>query len=296
MEAELDNNNKDIYAELNSIIEKEDQAVSTSGKKGKLNRIRKDKSGKGHKKGIIFTIILCCLLAVVVSFLAITQRKVLSHISLPIQTQGKVETKNSNNSKKKPEVKKKNSKNVSESDTKKKKKKETVSVSDSDTENKNLVSPQSINNPGFSYDKTSKTVKINLCGNVFDFPFLTNALATKGWNGISSNADPDNSSLSVSTWTNVNNSTMYLYFPSAQEGTTYITKAEIAFTDKSDSFLGLSTSISSSTADSLFSDCVSTDFSGFTGGNGKRIYNYDSFSVTASFQNDYITGCSIEKH
>ncbi|MDD6667755.1 MAG: hypothetical protein PUE58_07380 [Lachnospiraceae bacterium] len=168
-----------------------------------------------------------------------------------------------------------------------------MSDSDTKTDSSTEVQPQTVLNDGFSY--ADGAIKVGLCGNTFDFPFAPNAVADKGWNGISVNADPDNASLIVSTWTNVDGSTLYLYYPNNQDGAT-VTKAECSFVGTASSFLGLSTSKAVADCDSLFADAEKKYTDGLdASGNGTEIFYYKTCQIDVSFQNGFVTSCSITK-
>lgn len=309
----MEEQNYDPYAELNSLISKEDEAQSSdrrnpkkpknekptkdNQKKGKpkKEKIQKEKS-KGPFRWILLILILLCLAFGAIYF--VKPKPIMRQIDRIEKIIQKMEKKSKTAPKK--NASKSNTKNVSDSDTKpktksSKSKSDENSVSDSGTktDQPQEAQPQKPSNDGFSYQDGA--VKAVLCGNTFDFPFAPNAVADKGWNGISVNADPDNASLSVSTWTNVDGSTLYLYYPSNMDGA-MVTKAECSFVGPASSFLGLSMSKSTTDCDSLFSDAERKDTSGLdASGNGKEIFYYDTCQIAVSFQNGFVTSCSIEK-
>lgn len=314
MEVILEDKNYDPYAELNTIISKEDEADLSSGKKTRKNREapRREKPKKekrkqeekkngsiGRKVVITIFILLCCVIGSCLYFKPKFVTKGMESIE-SFLNQGKDQKKESKTeSKPKKSTTKSSKKNVSDSDTQAKtQKKETddKNVSDSDTKSDSAsteVSHQTVVNDGFSY--ADGAIKVGLCGNTFDFPFAPNAVADKGWNGISVNADPDNASLIVSTWTNVDGSTLYLYYPNNQDGAT-VTKAECSFVGTASSFLGLSTSKAVADCDSLFADAEKKYTDGLdASGNGTEIFYYKTCQIDVSFQNGFVTSCSITK-
>lgn len=292
----MEEQNYDPYAELNSLISKEDAEQSSDrrnpkkAKREKSNKNipkkgkpKKDNPKKEKRKGPIRWILLILLLL----FLALGAIYFLKPkpIMRQIDRMEKIIRKTEKKTEKKTVAKPKksssqsNNKNVSDSGTK--------------TDQPQEAQPQKPSNDGFSYQDGA--VKAVLCGNTFDFPFAPNAVADKGWNGISVNADPDNASLSVSTWTNVDGSTLYLYYPSNMNGA-MVTKAECSFVGTASSFLGLSMEKSTTDCDFLFSDAGRKDISGLdANGNGKEIFYYDTCQIAVSFQNGFVTSCSIEK-
>ena len=292
----MEEQNYDPYAELNSLISKEDAEQSSDrrnpkkAKREKSNKNipkkgkpKKDNPKKEKRKGPIRWILLILLLL----FLALGAIYFLKPkpIMRQIDRMEKIIRKTEKKTEKKTVAKPKksssqsNNKNVSNSDTK--------------TDKPEKIQPQQSVNGGFSYQDGA--VKVVLCGNSFEFPFAPNAVADKGWNGISVNADPDNASLSVSTWTNVDGSTLYLYYPSNMNGA-MVTKAECSFVGTASSFLGLSMEKSTTDCDFLFSDAGRKDISGLdANGNGKEIFYYDTCQIAVSFQNGFVTSCSIEK-
>jgi hypothetical protein len=292
LEGTLEEQNYDPYAELNSLISKEDEAQSSdrrNPKKPKKEKPTKDNQKKGKpkkekiqkekRKGpfrwILLILILLCLAFGAIYF--VKPKPIMRQINQIEKIIRKMEKKSKTAPKK--NASKSNTKNVSDSDTK--------------TDQPQEAQPQKPSNDGFSYQDGA--VKVVLCGNTFDFPFAPNAVADKGWNGISVNADPDNASFSVSTWTNVDGSTLYLYYPSNMDGA-MVTKAECSFVGTASSFLGLSMSKSTTDCDSLFSDAERKDTSGLdTSGNGTETFYYKTCRINVSFQNGFVTSCSIEK-
>lgn len=306
----MEEQNYDPYAELNSLISKEDEVQSSDRrnpkkpkkekptkdyrKKGKpkKEKIQKEKR-KGPFRWILLVLILLCLAFGAIYF--VKPKPIMRQIDRIEKIIWKTEKKSETAPKK--NASKSNPKNVSDSDTKPKTKssklksdENSVSVSDTKTDQPQEEKPS---NDGFFYQDGA--VKVVLCGNTFDFPFAPNAVADKGWNGISVNADPDNASLSVSTWTNVDGSTLYLYYPSNMDGA-MVTKAECSFVGTASSFLGLSMSKSTTDCDSLFSDAERKDTSGLdASGNGTETFYYKTCQINVSFQNGFVTSCSIEK-
>lgn len=309
----MEEQNYDPYAELNSLISKEDEAQSSDRRnpkkqknekttkdnqkkrKSKKEKIQKEKR-KGPFRWILLILIILCLAFGAIYY--VKPKPIMRQIDRIEKIIQKMEKKSKTAPKK--NASKSNTKNVSDSDTKpktksSKSKSDENSVSDSGTktDQPQEAQPQKPSNDGFSYQDGA--VKAVLCGNTFDFPFAPNAVADKGWNGISVNADPDNASLSVSTWTNVDGSTLYLYYPSNMNGA-MVTKAECSFVGTASSFLGLSMEKSTTDCDFLFSDAGRKDISGLdANGNGKEIFYYDTCQIAVSFQNGFVTSCSIEK-
>lgn len=314
----MEEQNYDPYAELNSLISKEDAEQSSDrrnpkkAKREKSNKNipkkgkpKKDNPKKEKRKGpirwVLLILLLLCLALGAIYFLK--PKPIMRQIDRMEKIIQKTEKKTEKKTVTKPKKSssQSNNKNVSNSDTKSKTKssksksneKNSVSNSDTKTDKPEKIQPQQSVNDGFSYQDGA--VKVVLCGNSFEFPFAPNAVADKGWNGISVNADPDNASLSVSTWTNVDGSTLYLYYPSNMNGA-MVTKAECSFVGTASSFLGLSMEKSTTDCDFLFSDAGRKDISGLdANGNGKEIFYYDTCQIAVSFQNGFVTSCSIEK-
>lgn len=292
----MEEQNYDPYAELNSLISKEDAAQSSdrrNPKKPKREKSNKDipkkekpkkespkkEKRKGPARWILLILLLLCLALGAIYFLK--PKPIMRQIDRMEKIIRKTEKKTEKKTVTKPKKSssQSNKKNVSNSDTK--------------TDKPEKIQPQQSVNDGFSYKDGA--VQVVLCGNSFDFPFAPNAVADKGWNGISVNTDPDNASLSVSTWTNVDGSTLYLYYPSNMNGA-MVTKAECSFVGTASSFLGLSMEKSTTDCDFLFSDAGRKDISGLdANGNGKEIFYYDTCQIAVSFQNGFVTSCSIEK-